>query len=176
MCIYWVVASRLRCHRLRLDPNLSLTLIWALPKRRLRQCMKFAFYWFFAVASVKIKLYIWSTCIWSQEWCGFRCFLHFWVHGHRLAKCLGFEQLRHSLFSLTNCNFLLCGNPLNILHPYKGCLADLQAMQVSSTQVVYKGFGGIVFSGFVVQHFRSLPQVVFSVAQARLSRNSKTVV
>ena len=71
---------------------------------------------------------------------------------------------------------LQCGNPLNVPQPYMGCLADLQVMQVSSTQVVYKGFMGIVFSGFVVQRLRLLLQMVFSDAQACLPRNSKTVV
>ena len=88
-----------------------------------------------------------------------------------LGKMTGFKQLRHSPFFFTSCSFLLCGNPLNIPHPYKGCLADLQAMQVSSTLVVMRASGEFFSQSLLSNsfaHFREWCSLLLELVYPRI--------
>ena len=59
--------------------------------------------------------------IWINVWC---CFWHFWhfnIDLHTLAKCPGFKQLTHSLFSFKTATLFLWEKALNLQQSYKGC-------------------------------------------------------
>ena len=88
------------------------------------------------------------------------------------AKWPGLRKLRQNSLSLTMVIFLEWGNPYNTLHPYKGCLAVLHAMQLSSMLAAYDGLVTAFLFGRGTWRFLSQSGATFSAPLACKSKNS----
>ena len=78
-----------------------------------------------------------SLSKWSQVWWGLRHFRDLWMEGNCFKMWLGWRQFRQNPCCYRKVTICWCGELLNFLQAYKGCLPSLQTTHRSSTLTVY---------------------------------------
>ena len=111
----------------------------------------------------------------SQVWWGFWHLLSFWPQGHCLTKYPGFRQLMQCLWALRMAIICPCGNDLNFLQVYKGCLPGLQATQLSVMLTWYDSLMVVLFEG-AVWSLQLVSYIEYSKTRVQRSRNSSRAV